>query len=46
MSVAVPASMTIPAMPEQARESRASVARVLGESHTHLDLALLLAGSW
>ena len=43
MPAAVPASVTIPAVPEQVRESRAFVARVLGESHTQLDLALLLA---
>jgi anti-sigma regulatory factor (Ser/Thr protein kinase) len=36
-------SVTIPAVPEQVREARAFVARVLGESHVHADLALLLS---
>jgi anti-sigma regulatory factor (Ser/Thr protein kinase) len=36
-------SVTIPAVPEQVRAVRVFVARVLGESHAHLDLALLLA---
>ncbi|HET9082559.1 MAG TPA: ATP-binding protein [Trebonia sp.] len=36
-------SVTIPAVPEQVREARVFVARVLGESHAHVDLALLLA---
>jgi anti-sigma regulatory factor (Ser/Thr protein kinase) len=36
-------SMTIPAVPEQVREARAFVARLLGESHVHADLALLLS---
>jgi hypothetical protein len=36
-------SVTIPAVPEQVRAARDFVARVLGESHAHVDLALLLA---
>ncbi|HEX9542634.1 MAG TPA: hypothetical protein VGA04_31310 [Streptosporangiaceae bacterium] len=40
---AVPASMTIPAVPEQVRVARAFVAAVLGESHPHADVVLLLA---
>ena len=36
-------SVTIPAVPGQVREARVFVARVLGESHAHVDLALLLA---
>ena len=36
-------SVTIPAVPEQVRAARAFVAGVLGESHAHVDLALLLA---
>lgn len=36
-------SMTIPAVPGKVRAARAFVARVLGESHVHIDLALLLA---
>jgi len=36
-------SVTIPAVPGQGRAVRVFVARVLGESHVHLDLALLLA---
>ncbi len=40
---AVPESVTIPAVPEQVRVARAFVARVLGESHPHADVALLLA---
>jgi anti-sigma regulatory factor (Ser/Thr protein kinase) len=43
MSAAVPESVTIPAVPEQVREVRAFVARVLGEFHVHADLALLLS---
>ena len=34
-------SMTIPAVPEQVREARVFVSRVLGESHVYADLALL-----
>jgi anti-sigma regulatory factor (Ser/Thr protein kinase) len=41
--VAVPQSVTIPAVPEQVRVARAFVAGVLGESHPHADVALLLA---
>jgi anti-sigma regulatory factor (Ser/Thr protein kinase) len=36
-------SVTIPAVPEQVRAVRVFVARVLGESHAHVDLALLLS---
>jgi anti-sigma regulatory factor (Ser/Thr protein kinase) len=36
-------SIMIPAVPGQVRAARAFVARVLGESHTHVDLALLLS---
>lgn len=36
-------SVTIPAVPEQVRAARVFVARVLGESHAHVDLAILLA---
>jgi anti-sigma regulatory factor (Ser/Thr protein kinase) len=36
-------SMTIPAVPEQVRQARVFVARLLGESHVHADLALLLS---
>ena len=36
-------SVTIPAVPEQVRAARAFVAGVLGESHAHVYLALLLA---
>jgi hypothetical protein len=43
VSAAVPESVTIPAVPEQIRKARAFVARVLGESHAHTDLALLLS---
>jgi anti-sigma regulatory factor (Ser/Thr protein kinase) len=39
----VPESVTIPALPEQVRVARAFVAAVLGRSHPHADLALLLA---
>jgi anti-sigma regulatory factor (Ser/Thr protein kinase) len=39
---AVPESMTIPAVPGQVREARAFVARVLGQVHPHVNLALLL----
>nr|MDQ2815124.1 ATP-binding protein [Actinomycetota bacterium] len=39
----VPESVTIPALPEQVRVARAFVAGVLGRSHPHADLALLLA---
>jgi anti-sigma regulatory factor (Ser/Thr protein kinase) len=35
-------SMTIPAVPEQVRAARAFVAGVLGESHAHVDMALLM----
>ena len=41
---AVPESMTIPAVPGQVREARAFVARVLGQVHPHVNLALLLCG--
>jgi len=40
---AVPQSMTIAAVPEQVRVARAFVAAVLGRSHPHGDVALLLA---
>jgi anti-sigma regulatory factor (Ser/Thr protein kinase) len=40
---AVPESVTIPAVPEQVRVARAFVAGVLGESHPHAGVALLLA---
>lgn len=40
---AVPQTVTIPAVPEQVRVARAFVAAVLGESHPHADVALLLA---
>ena len=36
-------SVTIPAVPERVRAARVFVAGVLGESHAHVDLALLLA---
>jgi anti-sigma regulatory factor (Ser/Thr protein kinase) len=36
-------SVTIPAVPGQVRAARIFVARVLGESHTQADVALLLA---
>lgn len=36
-------SITIPAVPGQVRAARAFVARVLGESHAHVDPALLLS---
>jgi anti-sigma regulatory factor (Ser/Thr protein kinase) len=39
---AVPESMTIPAVPGQVWEARAFVARVLGQAHPHVSLALLL----
>jgi hypothetical protein len=40
---AVPESVTIAAVPERARLACACVAAVLGESHPHNDLAVLLA---
>ena len=39
----VPLSVTIAAVPGQVRLARAFVARVLGESHPHADVAVLLA---
>jgi anti-sigma regulatory factor (Ser/Thr protein kinase) len=42
-AAAVPESATIPAVPGQVRVARAFVAGVLGESHVHADVALLLA---
>jgi anti-sigma regulatory factor (Ser/Thr protein kinase) len=36
-------SVTIPSVPEQVRAARDFVARILGKSHAHVDLALLLA---
>jgi anti-sigma regulatory factor (Ser/Thr protein kinase) len=40
--MAVPESVTIPALPEQVRAARAFVAAVLGQSHPHADVTLLL----
>jgi len=40
---AAPESVTIPAVPEQVRVARAFVAGVLGRSHPHAGVALLLA---
>ena len=42
-AAAVPESVTIPAVPEQVRVARTFVAGMLGESHVHADVALLLA---
>jgi anti-sigma regulatory factor (Ser/Thr protein kinase) len=39
----VPERVTIPALPEEVRVVRAFVAGVLGRSHPHADVALLLA---
>ncbi len=39
----VPESVTIPALPEQVQVARAFVAGVLGRSHPHADVAVLLA---
>jgi serine/threonine-protein kinase RsbW len=41
--VTVRRSVTIPAVPEQVRVAREFVGEVLGESHPHIDVALLLA---
>jgi len=38
-----PRSVTIPALPEQVRVARTFLAGILGSSHQHLDVALLLA---
>lgn len=42
-AAAVFQSVTVPAVPEQARVARAFVTGVLGKSHVRVDLALLLA---
>jgi anti-sigma regulatory factor (Ser/Thr protein kinase) len=41
--ITVPRSVTIPALPEQVRVARAFVTAVLGQSHPHADVTLLLA---
>lgn len=41
--VTVRLSVMIPAVPEQVRVARAFVGEVLGESHPHIDVAVLLA---